>query len=153
MPFEFIDGFDAYNADPSSEVVARAESYIDETYVFTGARLYFSPREVDVLTNRLDEPWMVHESTGLPFDVCENLCDSLNSSLKAARFAHVGLTMLDEERTILADCINSTTYADHWRDDPRAHRQAIRVIRRVALKLRGIGISAKDVDSLTGAVL
>ena len=152
MPYKFEKGVESYGLDPSPEALSKAEQLVLESYsTFTGVRLYFSPREVDVLTNRLDEPWMVHETTGLPFDVCENLCDSLNSTLKAARY--IGLTLLDEERTILADCINSTTYADHWKGEPRAHRRAIRVIRMVALKLRGIGISAKDVDSLTGAVL
>lgn len=151
MPYHFVKGFESYGLDPSPEALARAESYIDDTYVFTGARLYFSPREVDVLTNRLDEPGLVCDATKLPFDVCENLCDSLNSTLKAARY--IGLTLLEEERVILADCINSTIYADHWKGDPRAHRQAVRVVRMVALKLSGIGIKTQVIDSHTGAVL
>lgn len=124
---------------PTSEALARVERYIDSTYKFTGGRLYFTPREVDVLTSRLDEPALVSETTGLDYNTCVNLCDGLNSTLKAA--GYIAMPFYDEDHFILADCILNTDYPDYWKDDPVARRRALRKVGSVAAKLRGIGVA------------
>lgn len=108
------------------------------------ARIYFSPLQVDLLVERLDEPADVTVAITPGYDVAPDAdkmaaydavvcyCDSMNGDLKAAKFITTPLS--DLEKTILAHCI---TFA---RAAKKITPAQSRIIVNTAAKLRAAGV-------------